>query len=333
MVQETGHAPAGSIQYVMIPPLQAQAPSHMKPQNMPGVSWPGSPVEKQGQMRPMMQTNLQLNPIQTRPPNQRLDHQFGVDNSRLGSENFSGQPPGQVHQSYEQATLPQSGVPMVQRASMGMRLHSRSPAVVASSNHYSVAPTIDVGLGAAGAIPRAELVGKRELPGTTVHSPNETNPFTETKGDTLFTAEDELSLSTTLFNMSLEHTGVGVFPAEIPVRSDDIRSGAEAVGTSIPRVAALQSRSGIPDVRSLTKTSLHGIPGVTSRGFYADNDRAGQSSLGNAGLALDQRRICEDIYRQPKLDLNTSVTDLLLSPAELEAGISLVRTRGARSSL
>lgn len=338
MTPEAGQTPGGQVQYVMMPSISAPPP--MKPQPVSTTGWPGSPGSKQGHLRPIMQTNLQLNPVQTRPAHQRLDQQtVGMEGARiLVPESLLGHSFGHMNQLYEPGTVAQ--VPVVQRASAGIKLHPRSLGVVSSSTHghFSLPPTIDADLGVvSSSAPRAELVGKRDQGGGILApSPHESGSFPDGKGDTLFATEDEFSLSTTLFNMSLDHAGMGGFSADLSSRLEDARS-SDGPGSCVPsRSVTLQSRGAFPDVRNFPRSSTHGVPSVGARGFFADSERIVQNGMGNIGGAIAgvggaslppetrQFRMGE-VHRQPKLDLTTSVTDLLFSPAELATGISLVR--------
>lgn len=337
MAPEQGHTSGGQVQYVVMPSLQAPPP--LKGQSMSSPGWPGSPGGKQGHMRPVSHGNLQLNSMQARPSQQRLDQQtLMMDGSRLFvTDSFLGPPLGQVNQPYDQAAIPQDGaVPVIQRQPTGTRLHSRPSAVVTSTSHLASPPPVDADLGASSTPAlRSELAGKRDQQGGVVAAPlNEGSAsFPDGKGEALFSADDELSLSTTLFNMSLDHAAMGGFSADLSARSDDGRAGTDGAGSGVPRAAALQHRA-FPDPRHL-KTSAYPSPGVSLRGAYPDSDRTMQSGLGGSGigamgmgstsLQLDPRQVrIGDSYRQPKLDLTSSVTDLLFSPAELATGIGLV---------
>lgn len=322
----SGQGPDGPMQHVVMPSFQG--PSHVKAHNVTSVAWPTRSMEKQGHMRPSTQGHLQANPILARSAQQTLEQQgLSNESSRLlVAESFLRHNVGQAtfgQHGYEQMTMSQPMVSMAQRASAGMGFSHRQPAVAAPCGHVALPSTaISEGSAVAGVASRVDSLGKTEPQMS--RSPDagvSGNSFTDPKSDT-FAVEDELSLSTTLFNMSLEHD----FGADFPGRAEDSRPGAEGIDGGMPPTVSVQSRGVISDARGFAASAAHGGTGGGVGSGGPEPDNVGLNALGTASLPMEPRQLrVEEPYRYPRLDLTASVNDLLFSPAELQMGISLVR--------
>lgn len=327
--------PNGQIQYVMIPSLHAQ--SGVKPNGLEGSGWPGSSLNKQGHMRVMHVhhvQSLQPNPLQAPQMRHRLDQEGIVnDNARfLVGDGFIGHPLGQFaagHHGYEQAAM---GISQGMPVGMGMGFsQSRLSTFAAPVAQFAEPLTGEAGVLTSNTPDlRSAISGKRELTAAMAPTPNDEYPVPDVKGDNGFTAEDELSLSATLFNMSLDHASMGNFGNDFSGKLDMNRHAAdEQDGGGAIRTGEGDARGG-PDAQVFFQTLAQGGEGCLPSRSEHSGYRAGSQGL-TGDFSAGQRPIRPDeAYRNSPFDPTLSVSDLLCPPAEMAMGITLVSCSSLR---
>lgn len=317
----------GQMPYLMAPHFSTAR--QIKPQSALSAGWPASSGDVHGHMRPTAHGGMPLSMVQACPPQQRPDQQSaGHDTSRtMGTEDFPEHGYGQVgagQHLYGQSQMSQAGVLMTQRMPHGVGNHTRHPPAPLSQ------PRAVASLGSQAGVtnragPGADVSAKREMTASMLPSAPESHALPDAKGESLFSHEDDLSLSTTLFNLSLEQNSLGGFPGDFSRGADDSRADLEGLGASFNRSAAIQSRGSHSDPRGPAAGLSLGTDWGSGGGSAPYGDRALNGHMPSTGLPPEQQRQTpvEEAYRRPRLDFNASVSELLLSPTtQLPTGVS-----------
>lgn len=319
---------AGQMHYLMVPPFSATR--HIKPQTASSTGWPASCGDLHGHMRPAAHGGMSLNMLQACPPQPRPDQQSaGHCTSRTnGVEDLTEHGFGQVgagQQLYGQPQMSQAGILMTQRMPHGIGSHTRHPPLPLSPPRSAPSLGSQAGVTTNRAGTSADVLAKREMAAAMLPSASEGHPLPDAKGDSLFSPEDELSLSTTLFNLSLEQNSLGGFPGDFSRGADDSRAELDAMGASFNRSAAIQSRGSNSDPRGLAAGLSLGNDWSSEGASAPYVDRVLNGQMPSAGLLSEQQRQTpnEEAYRRSRVDYTTSVSDLLFSPtAQLPTGVS-----------
>lgn len=299
----------GQMQNAMMPSFQATR--HMKSQSATPTAWPVPFSELHGHMRPMSHGGMPVSMLQTHSvDHRRPDHHPPVREARAPStEALSEQGYGLLARDQQVYTQPlASAVPMTQRTSLAVENHGRVP---------TAGPD---GLFNTGDRAVAGVVGKRELGAALLHPTPDQQSLGEAKGDTFFPPEDELSLSTTLFSLSLSKTSLGGFAGSFG-RGEDGRQESDAMGGSFCRQGIMEPRAGRSVPRGLAGCEYGaGLGG----GGTSYNDRGLERQLTGVGLLQDQQlqTPLDEAYARPRVDCTTSVSELLFSPAQVRTGVS-----------
>lgn len=306
--------PIGQVSHVMMPSLQAEA-------QMKSSGWPASLLDKQGHMGTMIHGSRfqsMQHPLQAQPTHQGIGaHCLSNDTAFLATDGFLGNSMGPLaigQQGYEQPTMPQQRVSVAQRMPVRMGLQ-RHP--VAASARFAAQPTTDsAGVTTIFSDPRAESLEKRESAAAMSPAPNEQHAVAESKSENPFTEEDELSLSATLFNISLDQASMGSFRADFSGKLEPGKNGTEHVGAGVARTGGSADAGGV-------------VTSLDHAGQFCNGSAAPRAGLNGAitnSLLRGQGQMrMEEACRQSRAGISTSVTDLLFSPAELAMGVCLVR--------
>lgn len=316
MMPESG--PNGQRQYVMMPSVQAEA--HMKPSG-----WPASLLDKQAHMGTMLnggRFQSMQPPLQAQPTHQGMgDHCLSNDSSFLVTDGLLGHSMGPLatrQQGYESVAISQQRVPVAQRMPVRMGLQ-RHPVAASPAARFIAQPTTDTGITSICNDPRTEFLGKREPGAAMTPAPSEQHAVPESKseGNIQFTTEDELSLSATLFNISLDQGSMGSFRADFSGKLEPGKNGIEHLGAGLARTGG-----GPADTGGV-------LTGLEHAGQFCHGSiihRGGLNSATPNAFSREQGQIrIDEAYRQSRAGISTSVTDLLFSPTELAMGIPLVR--------
>lgn len=165
-----------------------------------------------------------------------------------------------------------------------------------------------------------DSASKRELGASMLHCQSDGQAIGDAKGDSFFSPEDELSLSNTLFNLSLEQNSLGAFNGSFG-RPEDDRQDSDEMGGSFGRQALLETRGSEPAQRGLLSGFDYG--GRTASTRYS-GDRGLNGHAATLGLQDGQRRQTpvDEAYRRPRIDFTTSVSELLFAPTQSRQGVS-----------
>lgn len=319
MVPERG--PGGQMHYLMVPPFPT--PRQVKQQSAVSAGW-AVPSEMHGHVRPVVHAAVPLNMMQAFPAQHLPDQQvLPHDTSRvLRPESVPEQGCGQVapsQQVYGQPHMSQAGILMTHRMPLGVGNHSRQP-LISVSPPRCVSTAVPEGGFCHGARAVADVATKREDTVASLPCPPEGQSLADAKNDGLFSPEDELSLSTTLFNLSLEQNGLVGLTGSFG-RVEDCRQESDSMGGSFGRQLVLEARGGHSAPRGVTTGCGYGGGAASA----PCSDRALTGHVTSTDLSQDQQwqTPIDEAYRRPRLDFTTttSVSELLFAPTQVRMGV------------
>lgn len=285
------------MQYLAAP--SSSTSCHLKVQSTAYTGWSVPSTDVRGLIHPALQTfAAQQHGIDQHSPVH--------DTSRpLSSGGEHGQSLGQGASSrrvYGKLLLSQAGILMSPRMPLGTGNQSRASLTPLSPPRNTSIAGPDSGLTNDSHI-AMEVAGKRELAPAMFTSPPRGQPSTDAKDETFF-PEDELSLSNTLFSLSLESGFTGSFG-----RVGDVRQQPDGIG-------------GLFDGHFMLENSDdHSNPRGVEAGF---DFNCGAASAPFGGRELRSHVSIGEAYRPPQLATTTSVSDLLFTPTELRMEVNLM---------
>ena len=306
-------------QYFTMPPSFNLA-RHIRPQAAPYAGWPTPSVDMPGSMR--LNTQVPQNILGALPTQHRRDQRSSGDEPQrtLGPETLPEQGYGHLaadaERSYDQPVLPSTFV--VGNPSRTLSPPRVAPGVLGIPNNGGARP-------AAVATPRRERWPALLLSPPPANAQHHQQQSTDSKEDSLsFGCEEELSLSNTLFNLSLSKTSLSGLTQSFG-RPGDSRNEFDDMETSLGRQPLQDGCSGPSAPRGVVTGSSECPSGMGGH-WFGDRGLLIDDSCERNGVTSHEQQERQlpisDTSPHPRLDFATSVSDLLFAPAQPRTGVS-----------